>query len=303
MKRSLGLPLALPLSLLLLAVAATSALGCSAEPNEAGLTVGESTAALSASVKEVTGFGTNPGALKLYEYVPGSVGTKPPLVIVMHGCTQSATDAEAWGWNELANQYGFVVGYPEQQTANNSARCFNWGGNYGDMTNIQRNHGENASIKQMVDKLVGSHAIDTKRVYVVGFSAGAAEAVLVAATWPDVFAGAASIAGIPYACPASYMDVFTCQNPGVDHTPAEWGTRVHNAFAGYHGPYPRMSVWQGSADTTVGTKNRTEIVRQWTNIFGASDTPAITSTVNRRTTRPSRTPKVRWSSRATRSPA
>lgn len=259
------------------------AFGCSApsgEPSSSIEAVGVSQAALSSSAKEVTSFGSNPGALKLYEYVPTSLPSHAPLVLVLHGCTQTATDAQTWGWNELADQYGFAVGYPEQQTSNNSAHCFNWGGVYGNMTSLQRNQLENASIKQMSDTLVASHGLDKSRIFIVGFSAGAAEAVLVGATWPDVFAGVASIAGIPYACPTNFADVFTCQNPGVDKTAADWGAKVKAAFSSFSGTYPRLSVWQGSADTTVGTTNRTQIVRQWTNVHGASETPTASATVD-----------------------
>jgi poly(hydroxyalkanoate) depolymerase family esterase len=197
----------------------------------------------------------------------------------MHGCMQGAADAAQLGFSELAEQHGFLVVYPEQQTANNSARCFNWGGVYGDMTALKKGQLENQSIKEMVDKMKADHGVDPNRVYVAGFSAGGAEAVLVAATWPELFKGAASIGGIPYACPASYMEVFNCQNPGVDRTPAAWGDKVRAANSGFAGPWPRMSIWQGSADVTVGTRNRTELVEQWTNVTGANAAPATTETV------------------------
>ncbi|MBK6694905.1 MAG: PHB depolymerase family esterase [Myxococcales bacterium] len=242
--------------------------------------LGESQALLSGAVAPRAAFGSNPGGLKLYEYVPKPLTVGAPLVLVLHGCTQSAADATHWGWNELADQAGFVVGYPEQQTANNSVRCFNWGGEYGDLANLQRGKGENESLKQMVSALVAAHGLDAKRVYVVGFSAGAAMALVAAAAWPDVFAGAASLSGIPYACNATYSEVFTCQNPGVDRTPKDWGDRVRKAFPSFSGSFPKVSVWQGATDTTVGTKNRREIVKQWTNVHGASDTATSTDTVD-----------------------
>lgn len=220
------------------------------------------------TLTEVTGFGTNPGGLKLYQYVPAGVAKGAPLVLVFHGCTQGATDATRFGWSELAEQHKFVVGYVEQPTTNNPLRCFNWAGEYGDPANVQRGKGENLSIKQMVDKLVESHGVDTKRVFAVGFSAGGAEAVLAAATWPEVFAGAASVAGVPFNCTTVYAEVSGCQKPGKDFTPEAWGDRVRAAHPGFAGPYPRMSVWQGSADGVVGPGNRTQIVKQWTNVHG-----------------------------------
>lgn len=252
-----------------LAVLSASALGCAADataPSEERF--GAVASAATTDIVEVTGFGSNPGALKMYEHVPASLAANHATVVVMHGCTQGAADAAKTGWGDLADQLGFVVVYPEQQTANNSVRCFNWGGEYGDMTNLQRGKGENQSIKEMVDKALAAHGGDPKKVFVVGFSAGGAESVLVAAVWPDVFAGAASIAGIPYGCPASYSDVFSCQSPGKSLSADEWAKRVKAANPGFSGAWPRMTVWQGDADTTVGTANRGEIVKQWAGLHG-----------------------------------
>src|SRR5438445_388554 len=75
----------------------------------------------------VTGFGTNPGNLNMYSYVPAGITAKAPLVVVMHGCTQNATTvSQESGWNTLADRHKFYVVYPEQLAANNSSYCFNW---------------------------------------------------------------------------------------------------------------------------------------------------------------------------------
>ncbi|NOU30172.1 MAG: PHB depolymerase family esterase [Polyangiaceae bacterium] len=251
---------------------------CSAEAPDA-TDLGRQTMALSAPV-EVTGFGSNPGALKMYKHVPAGLAANAPLVLVLHGCTQGAADAAKFGFDELADANGFAVVYPEQQTANNSLRCFNWAGEFGNPQNLQRGQGENLSLKQMVDKMIADHGTDPKRVFVAGFSAGGAEAVLAAATWPDVFAGAASLSGIPYNCTTTYIEVSGCQKPGKDKTAQDWGDRVRAAYSGYAGPWPRMSVWQGSADNTVGTLNRSQIVRQWTNLQGIAETPSMSDTVD-----------------------
>lgn len=232
------------------------------------------------TLTEVTGFGTNPGALKMFVHAPAGLAKGSPAVLVLHGCMQGANDAAATGWNDLADELGFLAVYPEQAIGNNSLRCFNWAGEYGDPTNLVRGKGENQSLKEMVDKAVAVHGVDPKRVFVVGFSAGAAEAAVAAATWPDVFAGAAILAGIPFNCTTTYAEVSGCQKPGKDRTPAQWGTLVKNAFKGYAGPYPRVSVWQGSADTIVGTANRMELVEQWTDVHGVAGAAAVTDTVD-----------------------
>lgn len=244
--------------------------------------VGSVSAAASPAITEVASFGANPGAIKMYEHVPAKLAASPGLVVVLHGCTEGAADASSrYGFDTVADENGFVVVYPEQTTANNQARCFNWGGVYGDMSTLERGKGENGSIKSMVDKAIATHGVDPKKVFVAGFSAGGAEALVVAAAWPDVFAGAASIAGVPYRCPTSFADVFTCQNPGKDQTPEKWGDAVRTAGKGFAGPWPRVAIWQGTTDSVVGPKNRTEAIEQWANVHGVDPkAPSVTDKVD-----------------------
>ncbi|MDB4993968.1 MAG: Flagellar hook-length control protein FliK [Myxococcaceae bacterium] len=260
-----------------LLVVATTACSSVPPPEETA----SSESAVAAALTEVTGFGTNPGALKMFEHVPAKLAVAPALVLVLHGCTQGAADAAAnFGWNELSDELGFVAVYPEQQQANNPLRCFNWAGEYGDPANVQRGKGENESLKEMVDKAIALHGIAPKKVFVVGFSAGAAEAAVALATWPDVFAGGAIFAGVPFMCTTTYSEVSACQKPGKDKTPQQWGDLVRAADSGFAGPWPRVSIWQGSADTTVGTANRVELVEQWTNVHGLAATPSASDTVD-----------------------
>lgn len=236
------------------------------------------------SLEVVTGFGSNPGNLKMQRHVPTGMPANAPLVVALHGCTQSVTEYAKGGWNELANQHKFYVVYPEQQSANNSANCFNWFGKFNqpsDKTNLTRGQGENMSIKQMVDKMKADFSIDSSRVFVTGFSAGGAMTSIMLSAWPDVFKAGAILAGVPYNCPAqSNGDVFNCMSPGKDLTPTDWGNRTRAAFPGFTGPYPRVAVWQGKNDTTVATLNQREIIDQWTNVHGLSQTPTSTDTVS-----------------------
>ncbi|MDF2692868.1 MAG: Esterase, depolymerase family, partial [Labilithrix sp.] len=273
----------LPLTLLGAVLSASSFGGCApASDAEVAEDVAKTASALgSQPLVEVTGFGANPGALKMFEYAPPSLpASGAPVVVVLHGCSQGATDIARTGWSDLADELGFLVVYPEQVAANNQARCFNWGGVYGDLTNIQRGKDENQSIKEMVDKAITSHGSDPKRIFVAGFSAGGGQAAVIAATWPDVFAGAAIIAGIPYHCNTTFAEAFTCQKPGKDKTPAQWAALVKEAHAGYTGAYPRISIWQGASDTIVGPANRNELVEQWTEVHGVGQTPSATGTVD-----------------------
>jgi poly(hydroxyalkanoate) depolymerase family esterase len=260
-----------------LAVAVTGLPSCASAGGDTG---NSEQMATSSGISEVTGFGSNPGQLKMYQHVPSHLPANPPLLVVLHGCTQHAADIAQTGWNEIADANGFVVVYPEQQSANNGVLCFSWSAPMGSADDVTRGKGENESVREMVAKATTDHGIDPKRVFVAGFSAGAAMSVVLASTWPDVFAGAASFAGIPFGCASSFIDVSSCMNPGQDHTAADWGSRVHQGFSSYQGPWPRMAIWQGSSDSTVGPKNRTELIKQWSNVHGVSETPTSTDTVD-----------------------
>src|SRR5262249_10019628 len=155
----------------LVSLAVTFALGCASSP--ASESAASSDNAATSSVAEISNFGDNPGELKMYEYVPRNLAPNAPVVLVLHGCMQSATDAAQTGWNTLADELGFLVVYPEQQTSNNAMRCFNWAGEYGDPANLQRGKGENQSVKKMVETALSKHGGDPKRVYILGFSAAA----------------------------------------------------------------------------------------------------------------------------------
>ncbi|MEQ9497781.1 MAG: PHB depolymerase family esterase [Deltaproteobacteria bacterium] len=229
---------------------------------------------------ELTGFGSNPGGLKAFEYVPPSPPNNAPLMLALHACSQTASEYRKAGWEELADELGFYVLYPEQQTGNNALRCFNWAGEYGDPTNLMRGEGENLSIKQMVDTMLASYSIDPARVYLSGHSGGAAQVNLMLAVYPDVFAGGASIAGIPYNCTTTFTEVSTCLNPGIDRTASEWGDRARAGFTGYTGPWPKVSVWHGTSDSTVRPRTAEETVEQWTNVHGIDTTPDMTETVD-----------------------
>jgi len=224
---------------------------------------------------EVTSFGSNPGALKMYKHAPSAMPANAPLVVALHGCTQTAAAYEASGWTALANANKFYVLYPEQQSGNNQNKCFNWF----EPGDIARGQGEALSIKQMVDKMAADYSIDPSRIYITGLSAGAYMVNVMAAAYPDVFAGAAPIAGGPYKCATSMSGAFSCMSPGVDKTPAAWGDLARSGYSGYTGRKPRVSIWQGTSDTTVKPMNMDETMQQWTNFHGIDQTAAVSESV------------------------
>jgi len=241
----------------------------------AGLAIGLIGSTNALALSEVTGFGSNPGNLRMFKHVPTGLPANAPLVVALHGCAQSASsyDAET-GWEMLANRYQFALLLPQQQSANNSSSCFNWF----ETADTTRGQGEPLSIKQMVDRMITDHGTNPAKVHVTGLSAGGAMTATMLATYPDVFAGGAIVAGIPHRCATSQSAAFSCMNPGSDQTPATWGNRVR-AASSWTGPWPIVSIWHGDADFTVRPMNLTESMEQWTNVHGIDTTPDLTDTV------------------------
>jgi poly(hydroxyalkanoate) depolymerase family esterase len=232
--------------------------------------------AAAGTTSQVTSFGSNPGALGMWKFVPTTPAASPALIVVMHGCTQDHAGIANSGWSVLAEQHGFYVVYPEQSTSNNPVRCFNWAGEYGDETNLRRGEGENLSIKQMVDKMIADHGVDPNQVYVAGFSSGGAMAAVMMATYPDVFKAGAINSGIPYRCATTVNGAYACQglntHPELKKTPAQWGDLVRAAFPSYTGSYPRVAIFHGTGDAVVSPDNQIELVDQWTNVHGTDQT-------------------------------
>jgi len=274
--------------------------GCAEEP-EPGGDPGDLSFAVG-SLEEVSGFGGNPAQLKMFMYVPTGMPENPrPLVVALHGCGQSAMTYQAAGWSQLAELWKFYVLYPEQNSSvNNSMGCFNWGASWDGapstmvvnaplhLEDLERGHAENQSIMDMVSYMKSNLSIDANRVYVTGVSGGGGFAAVMLATWPDVFAGGAIVAGVPYGCTilegATTEQGQACiqshpEGDPLNRTPEGWGDLVRNAYPGYSGPYPEVVIWHGSADWVVSPGLVNELVEQWTNVHGIDMTPDVSTQV------------------------
>jgi len=224
---------------------------------------------------EVTAFGSNPGELRMYAYVPDDLPANAPLVVVLHGCTQSAGSYnKGAGWSTLADRHGFALLFPQQQWNNNPLRCFNW---FKPEDN-ERERGEPLSITQMVDRMAIDHGIDRRRVFVNGTSSGGAMTTVLLATYPEVFAGGAVLAGVPYRTAKGLQEGLESIFQGRCRSGREWGDLVR-AASSHQGPWPKLSVWHGDADTAVKPVNAEEIIKQWTDVHGLDANPTMQMTV------------------------
>jgi poly(hydroxyalkanoate) depolymerase family esterase len=246
-------------------------------------------AALAAEPREVTGFGSNPGNLRMFSYVPAGLPPGAPLVVLLHGCKQRAASfARDSGFLELAEHQKFALLLPEQKglpthlydvyifpwtlawfDANNQNACFNWFR----PDKIARESGEAQSIRQMMDWMIERAAIDRSRVYVAGLSAGGAMTAALLAAYPERFAGGAIVAGVPYGCADTVSAALRCMNPGINRTPAQWARNVRNAAPG-RPSFPPLSIWHGEDDNRVARRNHGELVEQWTAVHGITALPA-----------------------------
>lgn len=228
-------------------------------------------------VSEVSEFGSNPGRLGMRVYVPAvAPAAGAPLIVVLHGCGQSAVEfAREGGWTEFAERQRVPLVLPEQSGDNNQQRCFNWFR----PSDVTRGRGEVLSIRQMVTEAVRRFRSDPRQVFVVGLSAGGAMAAALLAAYPDAFAAGAVVAGLPVGCARNPAQAFArMSNAGSDRTPAEWADLVRAVGPSrYRGPWPRISIWHGAQDRAVDPRNADNLVAQWTALHELDAADAVTS--------------------------
>lgn len=244
---------------------------------------GTAAASTSPTLTRVTGFGSNPGGLNMYSYLPTTLTAKPALVLALHGCTQSANDYYAdSGWPKYADLYGFAVVFAEQPSGTGlTAKCFDWG----DKSNDTRGNGQALSVYQMVQYAESHYNADPARVYITGLSAGGGMTADLLADYPDVFAAGAIDSGPPAQCTTAGITDSNCTSNNTNtKTPKQWGDLIRNSDPGYTGPWPRVQVWNGASDYLVKPVALDESRDGWTNVWGISQTPSSTQTLTGNTT-------------------
>jgi poly(hydroxyalkanoate) depolymerase family esterase len=194
------------------------------------------------------------GSLPYEVYVPSSYvpGAPVPLIVAMHGCTQSASQfRQLTRFDELAEAQNLIVVFPEQTKDANELNCWNFFKN----EHIKRGVGEPALIAGITQQVRDQYSIDPHRIYAAGLSAGGAMASVMSATYPDVFAASGIGSGCEYAA-----GVACAGYQGVD--PEQAGRQAYDAM-GTNARVMPVIIFQGDQDKTIPPVNAQQLIQQW----------------------------------------
>jgi poly(hydroxyalkanoate) depolymerase family esterase len=187
-------------------------------------------------------------------YVPGAYCGRPlPLIVMLHGCTQSAGDfAAGTGMNALGEAHACFVAYPAQPETANGSKCWNWFS----PSHQRRGYGEPSLIAGITTQIAREFAIDRRRVYAAGLSAGGAAAAVLGATYPDIFAAIGVQSGLACGAARNVSSALAAMRHG--RAEVSNGPRV---LPGNSAQIPTI-VFHGGKDTTVHPRNGDQVIEQ-----------------------------------------
>jgi poly(hydroxyalkanoate) depolymerase family esterase len=182
-------------------------------------------------------------------FIPSGYEGQPlPLVVMLHGCTQSPEDfAAGTRMNFIAEEQTCFVVYPAQPREANQAKCWNWFRT----ADQQRGRGEPSLIAGITRQIMRDYAVDTKRVYVGGLSAGAAAAAIMGATYNDLYAAIGVHSGLACGAAVDLPSAFIAMRQG--------GVSGDRVIPGDGPPVP-IIVFHGDRDLTVHPNNGDQIL-------------------------------------------
>jgi poly(hydroxyalkanoate) depolymerase family esterase len=190
-------------------------------------------------------------------YVPSRyAGQAIPLVVMLHGCTQSPDDfAAGTRMNVIAEEQTCLVVYPAQPNGANAAKCWNWFR----PTDQRRGEGEPSLIAGITRQIMRDYSVDPQRVYIGGLSAGAAAAVVMGATYPDLYAAIGVHSGLACGVASDLPSAFLAMRQGQLQAPC--GSGDMSAVLGHGSDIPAI-VFHGDRDTTVHPRNGDHVIAQ-----------------------------------------
>ncbi|MGZ5175514.1 MAG: extracellular catalytic domain type 1 short-chain-length polyhydroxyalkanoate depolymerase [Burkholderiales bacterium] len=222
---------------------------------------------------------TNHAGTRTYKlYVPASYAAERdavPMVVMLHGCTQSPDDfAAGTRMNVLAEQHGFLVVYPGQAANANGSKCWNWFR----AEDQDRDRGEPSIIAGITREVAKNYRVDVRRIFVAGLSAGAAMAVILGATYPELYAAIGAHSGLPYRAAHDMPSAFGAMH-GAGPLPGMPNLRVKPVTGGLPPVHQVPTiVFHGDSDHTVNAQNAATIVEHAT--AGRADRPRLRASVD-----------------------
>ncbi|KAI0203209.1 carbohydrate esterase family 1 protein [Astrocystis sublimbata] len=226
-------------------------------------------------ITKVNDFNAVPTRLGMYVYVPSNIKTPAPIIVAVHHCQGSAQAyAGESGLMGLAGQKGFIIIFPNSKSG---------GGCFDVASTASLTHdggGDSQTIANMVKYAIDKYGGDPDRVFATGTSSGAMMTNVLMGAYPDVFKAGSAYSGVPDGCFFVQGSTATqdppgwnnqCANGQLTKTAAQWGDMVRSYYPGYNGTRPRMQIWHGTSDNTLRYPNYAEAMKQWSNVFGLTE--------------------------------
>ncbi len=227
----------------------------------------------------IDGSYTNQAGTRSYKlYIPSAYqGQALPLVVMLHGCTQTPDDfAAGTRMNVLAEKELFFVVYPAQAIAANPSQCWNWF----KVDDQQRDRGEPSLIAGITYQIVSDYQVDSRRIYLAGMSAGGAMAAIMGVSYPDVYAAIGLHSGLAYGVASNLPSALAAmQHGGNDEVNAGSDLKSRSTVdsftqkgrddsrVGTSSRFVPIIVFQGERDATVHPRNADQVLSQWATIY------------------------------------